>query len=145
MSLIFHGRNKQEIAIPFADEKGDFYCRVVHGILNRTKDQHVCGIGCSYFEGINSQNEVICNYIVGGKKVEDQAINVDEEWNNPVQLWKKKQQEIEKGKDSIFPMIQGMDELLQKAYIYAASAHAGHKRKGTGIPYFTHLITTLNL
>lgn len=144
MSLIFHGRSRQEVEIPFADEKGDFYCRAVHGILHRAKDQHVCGIGCPYFAGINAQNEVICKYVVGGKKEDCNVIDVDETWKNPMQLWKNKQQEIELGKDSIFPMIQGMDELLQKAYIYAASAHAGHERKGTGIPYFTHLITTLN-
>lgn len=144
MSLIFHGRNRQEIGIPFADAKGDFYCRAVHGILHRAKDQQVCGIGCPYYDGVDANHNVICNYICCGKEVDHNELAVDETLENPMQLWKKKQQEIEMGKDTIFPVIQDMDSLLQKAYIYAATAHAGHERKGTGIPYFTHLITTLN-
>lgn len=144
MSLIFHGRNRQEIGIPFADVKGDFYCRAVHGILHRVKDQHVCGIGCPYYNGIDAQNNVICKYHECGKREHSKNHYVDEIYENPLTLWKKKQQDIEEGADTIFPTIQDMDSLLQKAYIYAAKAHAGHERKGTGIPYFTHLMTTLN-
>lgn len=144
MSLIFHGRNRQEVGIPFADAKGDFYCRAVHGILHRAKDQHVCGKGCPYYNGVDSQNNVRCEYLSGGKAQEDSGENVDEKLENPLQLWKKVQQKIDKGEETVFPKMKNLDALLQKAYAYAAAAHAGHERKGTGIPYFTHLITTLN-
>ena len=37
--------------IPYVDENGDFYCRIVHSILHEQKNQHVCGIGCPYYDG----------------------------------------------------------------------------------------------
>jgi len=43
-----------------------------------------------------------------------------------------------------FPSVQGLDKELEKAYRYASSAHKGQYRKGTTIPYFTHIITTVN-
>jgi myo-inositol-1(or 4)-monophosphatase len=46
--------------------------------------------------------------------------------------------------DSIFPDVPGFDERLGKAYRYAASAHRGQCRKGTNVPYFSHIITTMN-
>lgn len=43
-----------------------------------------------------------------------------------------------------FPSVRGLDQRLEKAYRYASDAHKGQYRKGTKIPYFTHIITTLN-
>ncbi len=43
-----------------------------------------------------------------------------------------------------FPHVAGLDEQLYKAYSYAARAHKGQVRKGTKIPYFSHIITTMN-
>lgn len=44
----------------------------------------------------------------------------------------------------LFPCVPGLDERLEKAYRYASEAHSGQYRKGTKIPYFTHIITTMN-
>jgi myo-inositol-1(or 4)-monophosphatase len=46
--------------------------------------------------------------------------------------------------DSVFPIVEGLDERLQKAYEFSAKAHKGQYRKGTNIPYFSHIITTMN-
>lgn len=46
--------------------------------------------------------------------------------------------------DGLFPSVEGLDKRLEKAYRYASDAHKGQYRKGTKIPYFTHIITTLN-
>jgi myo-inositol-1(or 4)-monophosphatase len=46
--------------------------------------------------------------------------------------------------DSIFPIVEGLDKRLQKAYEFSAKAHKGQYRKGTNIPYFSHIITTMN-
>jgi len=43
-----------------------------------------------------------------------------------------------------FPSVPGLDKRLEKAYRYASEAHKGQYRKGTKIPYFTHIITTMN-
>lgn len=43
-----------------------------------------------------------------------------------------------------FPTAPGLDKGLEKAYRYASEAHKGQYRKGTTIPYFTHIITTVN-
>lgn len=44
----------------------------------------------------------------------------------------------------LFPRVSGLDEKLYKAYAYSAQAHRGQLRKGTEIPYFSHIITTMN-
>lgn len=43
-----------------------------------------------------------------------------------------------------FPKVCGLDERLHKAYVFSAKAHKNQFRKGTDIPYFTHIITTMN-
>lgn len=45
---------------------------------------------------------------------------------------------------SPFPNIAGLDEKLYRAYLYSANAHKGQLRKGTDIPYFSHIITAMN-
>lgn len=44
----------------------------------------------------------------------------------------------------VFPKAPEMDERLHKAYVFSQNAHKGQLRKGTDIPYFTHIITTMN-
>jgi myo-inositol-1(or 4)-monophosphatase len=46
--------------------------------------------------------------------------------------------------DDTFPIVEKLDEKLQRAYSYSAAAHKGQYRKGTKIPYFSHIITTMN-
>ncbi|MBQ1194555.1 MAG: HD domain-containing protein [Lachnospiraceae bacterium] len=46
--------------------------------------------------------------------------------------------------EQVFPRVEGLDERLYEAYLFAADAHKGQVRKGTQIPYFSHIITTLN-
>jgi myo-inositol-1(or 4)-monophosphatase len=46
--------------------------------------------------------------------------------------------------DDVFPIVKGLDKRLQNAYEFSAKAHKGQYRKGTKIPYFSHIITTMN-
>lgn len=50
----------------------------------------------------------------------------------------------EEGEPLLFPRVEGLDQQLYKAYAFAAAAHRGQVRKGTNVPYFTHIITTMN-
>ncbi len=108
-------RNKH---IVIADENGDFYCRVVNDVLNIKKEEQVCGCGCPCFvSDIETvQGHFVCCY-------EEEGMGAD---------------------SALFPFVQGLDERLYKAYDYSAKAHAGQHRKGTPIPYFTHIIMTMN-
>lgn len=104
--------------IVIADNEGFFYCRVVDSVLNYKKEQHVCGYGCPCYTGYRNgeQGQFVCCYCDKG---------MDEE-------------------PALFPFVQGLDAGLHKAYAYAAEAHAGQFRKESTIPYFTHIITTMN-
>ncbi len=101
-----------------ADSEGYFYCRAVDGFLNVRKEQHVCGRGCPFYTGKtdSAKGEFVCRY--NEKGMEDQP--------------------------ALFPSVEGMGERLYRAYAYAAKAHLGQYRKKTRIPYFTHIITTMN-
>lgn len=101
-----------------ADSEGYFYCRAVDSFLNVKKEQHVCGYGCPYFTGKakSANGEFVCRYQEKG--MDDQP--------------------------ALFPSVEGLDPQLYKAYAYAARAHLGQYRKKTKIPYFTHIITTMN-
>lgn len=100
------------------DSEGYFYCRAVDGYLNLRKEQQVCGRGCPYYTGRMSSGigEFVCRY------------EEDETDSTP----------------ALFPPVEGLDEQLYKAYTYAAKAHLGQYRKKTKVPYFTHIITTMN-
>lgn len=104
--------------VVIADDEGLFYCRAVDGILNYKKEQQVCGNGCPCFRDNtrNRRGEFVCFY----------------------------QEEGMGNKPALFPFVQGLDIRLYDAYAYAADAHKGQYRKGTKIPYFTHIITTMN-
>ncbi len=104
--------------IVIADSQGYFYCRAVDSVLNYEKEQQVCGRGCPCYTGHqnDAQGQFVCCYCDGG---------MDE-------------------KPALFPFVLGMDAELYKAYAYAARAHAGQYRKKTRIPYFAHIITTMN-
>lgn len=101
-----------------ADREGYFYCRAVDGFLNVRKEQYVCGCGCPFYTGKAecAKGEFVCRYNEEG---------MDEQ-------------------PALFPSVEGLDERLYKAYAYAARAHLGQYRKKTKIPYFTHIITTMN-
>ncbi len=101
-----------------ADSEGYFYCRAVDAFLNVRKEQHVCGRGCPYYTGKAqyADGEFVCRY--------DDGKGMDE--------------------PALFPSVEGLDERLYRAYAYAAKAHLGQYRKKTRIPYFTHIITTMN-
>lgn len=101
-----------------ADREGYFYCRAVDGFLNVRKEQHVCGRGCPFFTGKSQceKGEFVCRY--NEKGMGEQP--------------------------ALFPFVEGLDERLYRAYAYAAKAHLGQYRKKTRIPYFTHIITTMN-
>ncbi|MCD8038959.1 MAG: HD domain-containing protein [Lachnospiraceae bacterium] len=98
-----------------ADNEGNFYCRAVNAVLNCRENQQVCGIGCPCYVSA-ADGCFVCKY-----------------------------EREETGKAlSLFPSVAGLDKRLDKAYRYAADAHRRQYRKGTSIPYFTHIITTVN-
>jgi len=101
-----------------ADREGNFYCRAVDNFLNFKKEQQVCGCGCPYYTGKaeSVKGEFVCRY--NEKGMDDQP--------------------------ALFPFVEGLDKRLYKAYAYAAKAHYGQYRKKTKVPYFTHIITTMN-
>lgn len=116
--------------------KGDFYCRAVHGVLNTCLDEQVCGKGCPCYCGMKENQIPICVY-----DGEDSVENVTE---NPKELWIKKDTAIKTGELPLFPSVNGLDVRLAKAYSFAANAHRKQYRKGTKIPYFTHIIMAMN-
>lgn len=97
-----------------ADREGNFYCRAVDSILNYKKEQQVCGRGCPCYVMCENGTFVCC--------YEDKGLE-----ETP----------------ALFPIVEGLDERLYKAYAYAAEAHRGQYRKGTHMPYLTHIITTV--
>lgn len=130
--------------VPYIDESGDFYCRIVHSILHENKNQHVCGIGCPYYKGIDEQGNHICDYLENKITDKSAKVIVKKQITNHDELWKNVQDRIEHGEEGLFPQIKQMSPLIWKAYDYAATMHEGQVRKGTDIPYFSHLITTMN-
>jgi len=106
---------KQSEHIVNADSEGYFYCRAVDGYLNVRKEQCVCGRGCPFYGQGHIRKSADRNFV---------CLYYDE----PV----------------LFPRAEGLDERLYRAYAYAAKAHLGQFRKKTQIPYFTHIITTMN-
>ena len=110
--------NKEHLVT--ADKEGNFYCRAVDAVLNWRENQQVCGAGCPCFvmEDVVTKQDgcFTCRY--KGERSDEDA--------------------------PLFPLVQGLDERLEKAYRYAANAHHGQYRKGTKIPYFAHIITTVN-
>jgi myo-inositol-1(or 4)-monophosphatase len=105
--------------VVIADNQGCFYCRAVDAYLNCRKDEHVCGKGCPFF--VNAEVRAEESESGAGRFV----CRYDES-------------------DSLFPTVQGLDDRLWEAYEYSATAHRGQCRKGTKIPYFSHIITTMN-
>lgn len=115
---------------------GDFYCRAVHSVLNTCRDEQVCGKGCPCYCGMREDKSPIC-----GCEGEESVENVTE---NPRELWIKVDTAIKTGQLPLFPKVKGLDETLAKAYAFSAEAHKKQYRKGTKIPYFTHIITAMN-
>lgn len=101
--------------IVVADSDGNFYCRAVDSVLNYKKDQHVCGRGCPCFVR-SAEGQFVCFY----------------------------EEEGMEHKPALFPSVPGLAPGLQRTYAFAARAHRQQYRKGTKIPYFTHIITTVN-
>jgi len=98
-----------------ADRDGNFYCRAVDNILNYKENQHVCGRGCPCFVKC-AEGQFVCCY-------EEEGMG---------------------HKPALFPSVPGLAPALARAYAFAARAHRQQFRKGTKIPYFTHIITTMN-
>lgn len=122
------------VQIPFSDQNGAFYCRCCHAVMREGRKEQVCGIGCPLFQGTDESGKVKCAFME----------HVDKEKISAQDMWKKMDDEIKSGEEPLFPVCRDLPDRLQKAYSYAAIMHEGQKRKGTSIPYFSHLITTMN-
>ncbi len=120
--------------IAYIDGNGEFYCRAVHAVVNDKKDQMICGIGCPCFQGKTKEGYPICRY--------DSRCKIDDHLE-PDMLFDLIQREIATGREPLFPMTDGEKSEVLRAYAYAAKAHAGQMRKGTPLPYLTHIITTM--
>ena len=121
--------------VAYSDKQGNFYCRAAHGILNYKEDQQVCGRGCPCFVGTDGKGYPVCRY--------QSLESLEKPTRSPMVMYKRMQQAITDGYVPLFPKTQRMTELYP-AYAYAARAHQGQTRKGTQIPYITHLLTTMN-
>ena len=121
--------------VAFADKDGNFYCRAVHGILSFKEDQQVCGRGCPCFVGTDEKGYPVCRY--------QNLESLEKPTRSPKVMYKRMTQAIEAELVPLFPKTQRLEEFY-KAYSFAAKAHRGQERKGTQIPYLTHLITTMN-
>ncbi len=128
-----HEVTKDHIAS--ADKDGNFYCRAVHAILNYREDQQVCGRGCPCFVGTDEKGYPVCRY--------QSLESLEKPTRSPRVMYKRTEQAIADGIVPLFPRTQRMEEFY-KPYAFAARAHKGQVRKGTQIPYLTHLITTMN-
>ncbi len=115
---------------------GDFYCRAVHSVLNVCREEQVCGRGCPCYCGMKDDVIPVCGY--------DEEECVDNVSVNPEESWIRKDTAIREGKLPLFPVVNGLDGTLAKAYAFSAKAHKKQVRKGTKIPYFTHIITAMN-
>ena len=121
--------------VAYSDKEGNFYCRAAHGILNYKEDQQVCGRGCPCFVGTDEKGYPVCRY--------QSLESLEKPTRSPMVMYKRMQQAITDGYVPLFPRTQRMTEFYP-AYAYAAEAHQGQMRKGTQIPYITHLLTTMN-
>ncbi|MBQ7944010.1 MAG: bifunctional (p)ppGpp synthetase/guanosine-3',5'-bis(diphosphate) 3'-pyrophosphohydrolase [Lachnospiraceae bacterium] len=120
--------------IAYIDRQGEYYCRAVHAVMSDKKDQMICGIGCPCFQGKTKEGYPICRY--NSACVADDTITPDK-------LYQMVQQEIEDGREPLFPITDGDSPEVLRAYDFAAKAHAKQRRKGTQLPYLTHIITTM--
>lgn len=125
----------------YIDENGKIYCRIVHGVLDVRKDQTVCGIGCPYF-----QKNGVCVFYESLIEAETQLeAACTKKEKKAAQLLKEDiEVRIKNGTERLFLTFEKLSPLLNRAYQYAAEAHACQVRKGTDIPYFTHIITAMN-
>mgnify|MGYP003339195848 CR=1 FL=1 len=105
--------------------------------MNTKLDQSICGEGCPLYR------EGACEFYEEEGKTLVYVNNKDVEG-----LYQYMEQEIACGRLPLFPAIKKMENEklyeLQRAFDYASNAHKGLFRKGTKMPYTTHLITTLN-
>lgn len=122
------------VKIPFASQDGAFYCRCCHAVLQEGRKEQVCGIGCPLYLGTDEYGNVECSFMK----------QMEEEHTLPMDLWKRMEDKIKNGKEPLFPVCDELPPRLQRAYDYAAQMHEGQYRKGTKIPYFSHLISTMN-
>lgn len=120
--------------IAYIDSNGEYYCRAVHAVMSDDKDQMICGIGCPCFRGKTESGYPICRYACG--------CDLDESMT-PERIHTLIQEEIEADREPLFPITDGEHPDVLRAYAYAANAHAKQMRKGTPLPYFTHIITTM--
>lgn len=125
----------------YIDEDGKIYCRIVHGVLDVKKDQTVCGLGCPYFK-----KEGGCAFYESLKMFEPEieAACAKKEAMSAQALKTEIEHRIENGTELLFPTFAKIPVLINRAYQYAAVAHIRQVRKGTDIPYFTHIITAMN-
>lgn len=157
-------RNNTHIVLP--DEEGFFYCRAVDAVLNICNDEQLCGQGCPCFMKINPLNNGaalsdgcadydtgICKSLGFADVSYDMDANIASSMLYKGRLYKRIENRFvcsycdETGGDisvPLFPRVKGLDGRLARAYAYSARAHYGQPRKGTKIPYFSHIITTLN-
>lgn len=125
----------------YVDENGKIYCRIVHGVLDVQKDQTVCGLGCPYF-----QKDGGCGFYESLKESEPklEAASIKKAKKSAQSLKDDIEHQIKCGAQQLFPVFKALQPLINRAYQYAAEAHIRQMRKGTDIPYFTHIITAMN-
>lgn len=118
--------------------KGCYYCRGLHGVL--PKEVQFCSC-CPFVFNPQEKNiqKRVCYYedLVQEKTLEELS---------PEELYGYFEEAIGQERVPVFPNVATCPSpLIKKAYTFAAMAHKGMKRKGTCIPYMSHLMETAKI
>ncbi len=116
----------------YLDEAGNYYCRVLNIIRNTAKGQNLCAEGCPCYTG---QDMKLCRYYA----ISSAGIS------NAGEM-KCYNDKLEKaGEIPYFPEVDSISKKILSAFEYASYAHRHQKRKGSGIPYLSHLISAYEI
>lgn len=123
----------------YLDREGNYYCRILNMVRNTQVGTGICASGCPCYipeQGKDKAGAQICRYY----QTKDITPSKD------VFEYKEQMDRMEKeNKIPVFPQVEHLSERMQQAYAFAAHAHRNQKRKGIGIPYFTHLVSALEI
>lgn len=131
-----HGRYEFKLNTSYKDDSGNYYCRVLGCVRNVEKGQSICNAGCPCYAVENAGVAEQCGYYMTDFK---ENIKKADEYEIFIKNL------IEEGKIPFFPEVKNISKRLYSAYAFAAYAHRNQKRKGTGIPYLSHLISAVEI
>lgn len=121
----------------FPDKEGNYYCRILNIVRNRKVGAGVCSVGCPcYVQGEDVRGAGMCRYY---QFSETESVETPWEYKNCVDALEAA------GELPFFPEVDNISRRIWEAYAFAAYAHRNQKRKGSGVPYMTHLISAMEI